>query len=48
MGRDQFEDSVEATTIFARLSPSQKEDIIHALQHRGHVVGFLGDGITMP
>ncbi len=46
MGRDQFEDSVEATTIFARLSPSQKEDIIHALQHRGHVVGFLGDGIN--
>ena len=42
MGRSQFEDSVEATTIFARLSPSQKEEIIQALQHRGHVVGFLG------
>jgi len=46
MSKSQFEDSVETTTIFARLSPSQKEDIIQALQHRGHVVGFLGDGIN--
>jgi Mg2+-importing ATPase len=43
---DQLEDWVESTTIFARLSPSQKEEIIHALQRRGHVVGFLGDGIN--
>jgi Mg2+-importing ATPase len=46
MTSDQFEDSVETTTVFARLSPSQKEEIIQALQHRGHVVGFLGDGIN--
>jgi Mg2+-importing ATPase len=46
MSKSQFEDSVETTTIFARLSPSQKEEIIQALQHRGHVVGFLGDGIN--
>jgi len=46
MSASRFEESVEATTIFARLSPSQKEDIIRALQHRGHVVGFMGDGIN--
>ncbi len=46
MDRSQFEDSVEKATIFARLSPSQKEEIIQALQRRGHVVGFLGDGIN--
>ena len=46
MSKSQFEDSVETTTIFARLSPSQKEEIIQALQHRGHVVGFMGDGIN--
>jgi Mg2+-importing ATPase len=46
MDRSQFEDSVETATIFARLSPSQKEEIIQALQHRGHVVGFMGDGIN--
>jgi Mg2+-importing ATPase len=39
-------DAVERTTIFARLSPTDKERIIHALQARRHVVGFLGDGIN--
>jgi Mg2+-importing ATPase len=46
MNKVEFDESVETTTIFARLSPSQKEEIIQALQHRGHVVGFMGDGIN--
>jgi len=36
----------ERTSVFARLTPTQKEDIIQALQKRGHVVGYLGDGIN--
>ncbi len=36
----------EAVTVFAKVSPSQKAAIINALQRRGHVVGFLGDGIN--
>jgi P-type Mg2+ transporter len=36
----------ERTTLFARVSPAQKHRIILALKHRGHVVGFLGDGIN--
>ena len=36
----------EATTIFARVSPMQKDRIINALKRRGHVVGYLGDGIN--
>jgi Mg2+-importing ATPase len=36
----------EATTVFARVSPAQKNRIILALKHRSHVVGFLGDGIN--
>ncbi|MCS5693130.1 magnesium-translocating P-type ATPase [Cyanobium sp. FGCU-6] len=36
----------EATTIFARLSPLQKSRIIRLLRQRGHVVGFMGDGIN--
>jgi len=36
----------EQRVIFARLSPSQKNRIILALKHRGHVVGFMGDGIN--
>ncbi|HMK44486.1 MAG TPA: HAD-IC family P-type ATPase, partial [Dissulfurispiraceae bacterium] len=34
------------TTVFAKLSPAHKERIIHALQHKGHVVGYMGDGIN--
>ncbi len=37
---------VEATTIFAKLSPLQKSRIIKSLRNRGHVVGFMGDGIN--
>ena len=37
---------VEGTTIFAKLSPLDKARIIHLLRQRGHVVGFLGDGIN--
>ncbi|HQT45218.1 MAG TPA: HAD-IC family P-type ATPase, partial [Candidatus Micrarchaeota archaeon] len=37
---------VENNTIFARVSPVQKERIIIALQRRKHVVGYMGDGIN--
>ncbi|MCC7418267.1 MAG: magnesium-translocating P-type ATPase [Acidobacteria bacterium] len=37
---------VEEASVFARVSPSQKNRIIEALKRRGHVVGFLGDGIN--
>jgi Mg2+-importing ATPase len=36
----------EQVTVFARVSPGQKSRIIQALRGRGHVVGFLGDGIN--
>lgn len=36
----------EQSTIFARVSPAQKNRIILALKARKHVVGFLGDGIN--
>lgn len=36
----------EQTTVFARVSPMQKTRILVALKSRGHVVGFLGDGIN--
>lgn len=37
---------VAETTVFARLSPGQKERVVRALHAAGHVVGFLGDGIN--
>jgi Mg2+-importing ATPase len=38
--------AVEKATICARLSPAHKQRIIQTLQTKGHVVGFLGDGIN--
>lgn len=38
--------AVEKTTIFARVNPEQKMQIIEALQANGHVVGYMGDGIN--
>lgn len=36
----------EGTEVFARVNPAQKNRVILALKARGHVVGFLGDGIN--
>ena len=32
--------------LFCRVNPSQKDRVILALKARGHVVGYLGDGIN--
>lgn len=34
------------TDLFVEIDPNQKERIIEALRGRGHVVGYLGDGIN--
>ncbi|WP_088283093.1 magnesium-translocating P-type ATPase [Ideonella sp. A 288] len=34
------------TTLFVEVDPQQKERIVRALQHAGHSVGYLGDGIN--
>jgi Mg2+-importing ATPase len=36
----------EQANVFARVSPQQKNRVLLALKHRGHVVGYLGDGIN--
>ncbi|MEO7650687.1 MAG: magnesium-translocating P-type ATPase [Bryobacteraceae bacterium] len=36
----------EHGAIFARVSPEQKNRVIVALKARGHVVGYIGDGIN--
>ncbi|MFC5523951.1 magnesium-translocating P-type ATPase [Polaromonas jejuensis] len=39
-------EAVERHTIFAKLSPLNKERIVRSLRGNGHVVGFMGDGIN--
>ena len=36
----------EAVNLFCRINPIQKNRVILALRRRGHVVGFMGDGIN--
>jgi Mg2+-importing ATPase len=38
--------AVERTNLFAEVDPNQKERIILAVRKRGHVVGYMGDGIN--
>jgi P-type Mg2+ transporter len=37
---------VERSNLFAEVDPNQKERIILAVRKRGHVVGYMGDGIN--
>ena len=37
---------LDETNLFCRVTPVQKNRIILGLRHRGHVVGYLGDGIN--
>jgi P-type Mg2+ transporter len=46
MSDAELAEAVEEATLLARLSPAHKQRVIRALQSRGHVVGFLGDGIN--
>jgi Mg2+-importing ATPase len=46
LGDAELAVAVEKNHIYARLSPAHKQRIIRALQQKGHVVGFMGDGIN--
>ena len=42
----ELADVADRTTVFAKLTPAQKEQVVRALRAKGHVVGVLGDGIN--
>jgi Mg2+-importing ATPase len=42
----ELAEAVDHTAVFAKLNPAQKERVVRALHAKGHVVGFLGDGIN--
>ena len=46
MSDTELAEAAGITSVFARLVPAHKERIIRALQGKGHVLGFLGDGIN--
>jgi len=46
MSAQQLAQVAEEVSVFAKLSPQQKAQVIQALHRKGHVVGFMGDGIN--
>jgi Mg2+-importing ATPase len=46
MSDAELADAAEKTTLFARLTPAHKQKIVRLLRSKGHVVGFMGDGIN--
>ena len=46
MSKEALYRQVASVQVFAEVEPNQKESIIMALKHAGHVVGYMGDGIN--
>jgi P-type Mg2+ transporter len=46
LAEEALSQAAERTDLFVEVDPAQKERIILALKQRGHVVGFLGDGVN--
>lgn len=46
MNDDALRARVEEVNLFARANPQQKNRVLLALKARGHVVGYMGDGIN--
>jgi len=46
MSDAELAQAAETVTVFAKLSPAHKERIVRVLHDKGHVVGFMGDGIN--
>lgn len=46
LSEESLAELAERTTLFARVSPTQKASIVKTLKARGHTVGFMGDGVN--
>ena len=44
--RDEMAGAIEHATVFGRVTPQQKRDMVGALQSRGHTVAMTGDGVN--
>jgi cation-transporting ATPase E len=43
---DDFEEQIEENSVFGRVTPRQKQQMVVALQSRGHTVAMTGDGVN--
>ncbi|MDO5076284.1 HAD-IC family P-type ATPase [Corynebacterium sp.] len=43
---DEFRRAIEEHTVFGRVTPEQKREMVKALQRNGHTVAMTGDGVN--
>lgn len=43
---DDFDELVHSHSVFGRVTPKQKKQLVQALQRKGHVVAMSGDGVN--
>lgn len=46
MSNDEMRAAVEVTSVYARVAPKHKLQLVRALQRNGHVVAMTGDGVN--
>lgn len=46
MTDEELGEKSETISVFAKLSPAQKTRVVKVLRNKGHIVGFMGDGIN--
>ncbi len=46
MNEIEFSDAAQKTTVFGRITPDQKEQLVDALKKQGHYVAMIGDGVN--
>jgi len=46
MDEVQFDEAAETATVFGRIRPDQKEQLVECLRKRGYYVAMIGDGVN--
>lgn len=46
LSEEELEEAIPKTSVFGRVAPKQKKQIIASLKKQGHTVGMVGDGVN--